>query len=183
MGFSTPVQEIYGQLASEVRVPYQEIEKKVQIFCYFVLKPFSYVPAKDEKAALIKFEADGNPFTEFSMKRDDFNIISPVDVVVKVDDEVFTLSSGKPQQVVTLTKGTHRVSMSFRRGYYFNENLLYRSKNLVTKEALLDVSKSTNILVDLSVNPLPDKQPIDIQVFDRVGKERQLSTSHQETGS
>jgi hypothetical protein len=127
---------------------------------------------KDEKLPLIKFEADGNPFTEYGMKRDDFNIISPIDVVVKVDNETFTLTSGKPQQLITLTKGTHRVSMSFRRGYYFNENLLYRSKTLLTKDALLDVTKSTNILVDVSANPLPDKQPITIQVFDMVGKER-----------
>ena len=175
--FPVPVQEIYGQLASEVRIPYQKIEKKEQVFCYFVLKPVSYVPAKDEKAALIKFEADGNPFTEYSMKRDDFNILSPVDIVVQIDGDdeaTFTLSRGKPQQLVTFTKGTHRVSMSFRRGYYFNDNLLYRSRNLLTKEALIDVSKSTSILVDMSVNPVPDKQPIQIQVFDRVGKERQL---------
>ncbi len=161
-------------MAAEVRVPYQEIARKEQVFCYFVLKPFSYAPAKDEKAALVKFEADGNPFIEYSMKRDDFNILSPVDIVVKVDGETFRLSSEKPQQLVTLTKGTHRVSTSFRRGYYFNENLLYKSKNLLTKEALLDVSKSTSILVDLSVSPVPDKQPVTIQVFDRVGKERQL---------
>jgi hypothetical protein len=173
MSFSVPGQEAYVQLASQVRAPYQEIAKKEQVFCYFVLKLNSYVPAKDEKVALMKFEADGNPFIEYNMKRDDFNIISPVDVAVKVDGEVFTLSSRKPQQLVTLTKGTHRISTSFRRGYYFNENLLYRSKNLLTKEALLDVSKSGSILVDLSVNPLPDKQPISIQVFDRVGKERQ----------
>jgi len=174
INYSVPSEESYAQLASEVRVPYQKLERKEQVFCYFVLKPIAYVPMKDEKLALIKFEAEGNPFTEYSMKRDDFNIISPVDVVVKVDDETFTLSSGKPQQLVTLTKGTHRVTMSFRRGYYFNESLLYRSKGLLTKEAFLDVTKSTNILVDLSVNPLPDKQPITIQVFDRVGKERQL---------
>lgn len=177
ISFPLPVQEMYGQLASEVRIPYQKIEKKEQVFCYFVLKPFSYVPAKDEKVALIKFEADGNPFTEYSMKRDDFNIISPVDIVVQIDDDdqaAFTLSRGQPQQLITFTKGTHRVSMSFRRGYYFNENLLYRSRNLLTKEVLLDVSKSTSILVDMSVNPLPDKQPITIQVFDKVGKERQL---------
>jgi hypothetical protein len=177
MSFPLPVQQIYGQLASEVRIPYQKIEKKEQVFCYFVLKPFFYVPAKDEKTALIKFEADGNPFIEYNMKRDDFNIISPVDIAVQIDDNdeaAFTLSRGKPQQLVAFTKGTHRVSVSFRRGYYFNENLLYSSKNLLTKEALLDISKSTSILVDLSANPLPDKQPITIQVFDRVGKERQL---------
>lgn len=174
ISFSVPLQGIYSQLAAEVRLPYQKIEKKEQIFSYFLLKPVAYTPAKEEKPALIKFEADGNPFTEYSMKRDDFNIIAPVDVVVKVDDEVFTLSSGKPQQLVTLTKGTHRVITSFRRGYYFNENLLYISKNLLSRETVLDVTKSTNLLVDIQANPLPDKQPITIQVFDRVGKERPL---------
>ena len=174
MSFPVPVQGIYGQLASQVRVPYQQIAKKEQVFCYFMLKPFAYTPVKDEKAALIKFEADGNPFTEYSMRRDDFNIISPVDVLIEVDGDAFSLSTRRPQQLVRLTKGTHRVSASFRRGYYFNENLLYISRNLLKKEAILDVSKSTSILVDLSINPLPDKQPITIQVFDRVGKERQL---------
>lgn len=174
ISFSVPGQEAYGQLASQVRVPYQQIAKKEQVFCYFMLKPFAYTPVKDEKAALIKFEADGNPFTEYSMRRDDFNIISPVDVLIEVDGDAFSLSTRRPQQLVRLTKGTHRVSASFRRGYYFNENLLYISRNLLKKEAILDVSKSTSILVDLSINPLPDKQPITIQVFDRVGKERQL---------
>ncbi len=170
--YPVAVQDSYAQLASEVRVPYQKINKKEQVFCTFALKPMAYAPMKDEKLPLIKFEADGNPFTEYGMKRDDFNIISPIDVVVKVDNETFTLTSDKPQQLITLTKGTHRVSMSFRRGYYFNENLLYRSKALITKDALLDVTKSTNILVDVAANPLPDKQPITIQVFDMVGKER-----------
>jgi hypothetical protein len=64
--------------------------------------------------------------------------------------------------------------MSFRRGYYFNENLLYSSKTLLSKDALLDVTKSTNILVDVAANPLPDRQPITIQVFDKVGREKQL---------
>ena len=174
ISFSVPLQGTYSQLASEVRLPYQKIVKKEQIFCYFLLKPLAYTPAKEEKPALIRFEAEGSPFTEYSMKRDDFNIIGPVDVVVKVDDEVFSLSAAKPQQLVTLTKGTHRVVTSFRRGYYFNENLLYKSKNLLSREAVLDVTKSTNLLVDIQANPLPDKQPITIQVFDRVGKERPL---------
>ncbi|HME45946.1 MAG TPA: hypothetical protein VKF36_22855 [Syntrophorhabdales bacterium] len=174
MSFLVPAQESFRQLASQVRAPYQEIRKKEQVFCYFVLKPFSYTPVKDEKVALIKFEADGNPFTEYAMRRDDFNIISPVDVLLEVDGDVFSLSGHRPQQLVTLTKGTHRVSASFRRGYYFNENLLYISRNLLKKEAILDISKSTSILIDLSINPLPEKQPITIQVFDRVGKERQL---------
>lgn len=172
--YAVAVRDSYTQLAAEVRVPYQRITRKEQVFCTFVLKPVAYTPMKDEKLALIKFEADGNPFTEYGMKRDDFNIISPVDVVVKVDNETFTLTSAKPQQLVTLPRGTHRVSMSFRRGYYFNENLLYRSKTLLTKDALLDVTKSTNIMVDVSANPLPDKQPITLQVFDKVGKERQV---------
>jgi hypothetical protein len=172
--FPVAVRDGYAQLATEVRVPYQRITKKEQVFCTFVLRPIAYSPMKEEKPVLIKFEADGNPFTEYGMKRDDFNIISPVDVVVKVDDETFTLTSTKPQQLVTLTKGTHRVSMSFRRGYYFNENLLYRSKTLLTKNALLDVTKSANLLVDVTANPLPDTQSITLQVFDSVGKERQL---------
>ena len=167
-------QESHAKMGSEIRVPYHKIERKEAVFCSFVLRPVTYVPMKDEKLALIRFEADGNPFTEYSMRRDDFNIIAPVDVAVKANNETFALSTNKPQQLVTLTKGTHRVIVSFRRGYYFNENLLYKSKTVVTKEALVDVQKSNSILVDLSVNPLPEKEPITIQVFDRVGKERQV---------
>jgi hypothetical protein len=175
ISFSVPPQQTYAQLASEVHIPYQKIARKEEVLCSFILKPLSYVPLKDEKTALIKFEADGNPFTEYNIKRDDFNIISPVEVRVEVDGEAFSLSLAKPQQLVTLTKGVqHRVSTSFRRGYYFNENLLYKSRKLLSKEVLLDVSKSSNVLVNLSIDPLPDKQPITIQVFDRVGKERQL---------
>ncbi len=167
-------QEGYAQLAAEVRIPYQRITKKEQVFCTFSLKPIAYAPMKDEKQALIRFEADGNPFTEYVMKRDDFNIIGPIDVVVKVNSETYGLTSAKSQQLVTLTKGTHRVSLSFRRGYFFNENLLYRSKTVLTKEILIDVTKSTNLLVDVAANPLPDRQPLSVQVFDQVGKERQL---------
>jgi hypothetical protein len=172
--YPVPARDDYAQLAIEVRVPYQRIAKKEHVFCTFALKPIAYVPMKDEKPALIRFEADGNPFIEFGMKRDDFNIISPVDVVVKVGNDTFNLSSRNPQQTITLKKGTHRVSMSFRRGYYFNENLLFKSRTLLTKDALIDVTKSTNILVDIAANPLPDKQPITVQVFDGVGKERQV---------
>ncbi len=172
--FAVPAQQVYRDLASEIRIPYQSLTKKEQVYCYFQVKPFSYAPPKDEKQGLIRFEADGNPFTEYSLRRDDFNIVSPVDITVKVDNEVFVLSAARPQQLVTLSRGMHRVSASFRRGYFFNETLLYRSKNLLTKEALLDVTKSTNVLVDFAVNPLPDQQPITLQVFDSVGKERQV---------
>jgi hypothetical protein len=167
-------QENYAQMGAGIQIPYRQIEKKEQVFCSFVLKPVAYVPMKDEKPALIRFEADGNPFTEYGMRRDDFNIVIPVDVLVKVGNESFALSANKAHQLVTLTKGTQRVTVSFRRGYYFNENLLYKSRTLIAKEVLLDVRKSNNILVDLTVDPLPDKPPITIQVFDSVGKERQI---------
>ena len=75
------------------------------------------------------------------MRQTAFNFLGPVEIKVKVDDEAMAVSD-KEEQRLTLPNGVHRVLVSFRRGYFFNESLLYTSQQEVTREALLDLTQA-----------------------------------------
>lgn len=160
-------------LAAQVLMPYQRVEKKDPVTCWLFVKPRMFTPAKEEKLQLLKDEAGGNPFVAANLKRVDFNILSPVDVTIRVDGQVVDLKS-KDQQSVSLKQGTHRVSASFRRGYFSNDALLYTSEHAFSKEILMDLSRSKTIGIEVVANPMQEKTPITFNVYAPVERERQV---------
>jgi hypothetical protein len=168
-----PLKKNLEALAANTVVPYRVLEKKEPVTCHVILRPQMLRPVKEEKAEMIRLEAAGNLFTAYSLKKVNFNILSPVDFVVRIND-VQVDFGGKSNQSVTLRQGLQRLTVSFKRGYFSNDALLYTSEQAITKEALLDVTKSKTIVVEVMANPVPDKAPLLLNVYASVDRERQL---------
>jgi hypothetical protein len=168
-----PLKKNLEALAANTVVPYRVLEKKEPVTCHVILRPQMLRPVKEEKAEMIRLEAAGNLFTAYSLKKVNFNILSPVDFVVRIND-VQVDFGGKSNQSVTLRQGLQRLTVSFKRGYFSNDALLYTSEQAITKEALLDVTKSKTIVVEVMANPVPDKTPLLLNVYASVDRERQL---------
>ena len=82
--------------------------------------------------------------------------------------------SDKVEQRLNLPNGVHRVAVSFRRGYFFNESLLYTSQRVVTREALLDLTRPDNLVIDIRINPLFSPDAIGLDVRERVDDRREV---------
>jgi hypothetical protein len=171
--FSFPLADKYNQLAAKVVVPAQEITKVEQIPLSISALLTMHEPQREEKFRLIKEESAGNPFIEMNMKRLDFNILSPVDVVVKVDEET-VLQEDRKERELMLPKGLHRISASFRRGYFSNESLIYTSENKVAKEVFLDARNRNKLIVEVLLDPLAIKEAVSVKVYEQVEKQRHV---------
>jgi hypothetical protein len=173
MSFAIPLEEKYAGPLAAVILAGRETTQVETLGCALTVKAMPYKVRKDEKAELALRESAGNALVEQAVAKVDFNIISPVQVKVLVDGEEGA-PRGKEGQVFTLTKGVHRVLVSFKRGYYFNGSLLYTSTREVTKEAVLDLGTADNLVMEVRLDPLFQREAIGINVYQRVERERQL---------
>jgi hypothetical protein len=109
------------------------------------------------------------------MSRIDFSIMSPVQVNVRMDGENVGLGSRQRGPVtVNVPRGSHRLYVSFKRGYFINESLLYTSQQEVGKEVVIDVTKHGNLVADISVNPQFDADGITVTVYAKGDRSRQV---------
>jgi hypothetical protein len=161
--------------ASEITAPFKPLPKKEYIACTVALKELQYVPQKEEKRDIIGHEAGNDVFKTNDLRRTNFNIISPVDILFKVDDQSVNFS-GKTEAPVLLTKGTHKLNASFKRGYFFNSRdpRLYVSEKSVEKEVILSIEKDASLYIDVSLNPAFEGDNIDFKIYDVSVKKTQL---------
>ncbi len=174
-GLALPMQPNYAALASSVLMTADEPSKVENMHCTVQMKLLTYQPGKDERPAIVRREAAGNRFTELSMNRIDFSIMSPVEVNVKMDGE--NIGFGPRQRgpiTVSVPKGAHRLYVSFKRGYFFNESLLYTSQQEIAKEVIIDVKKQGNLVADISVSPQFDAEGITFNVYAKGDRSRQV---------
>jgi hypothetical protein len=168
---STPELE---RLAAQVTTPYAHREKRSPVTCEIAAKLIAYSPAKAERLALIRQEAAGNPFVENALRRNDFNIVSPVEVKVRVDQGTILDLTDRPQQTLSLEPGIHRLTVSFKRGYFLNEVMLLASAQEVTREIVLDINRKNRVTVEVRASAMPGTQPLDVRVYELAVKERQI---------
>jgi hypothetical protein len=159
----------YSNLISEVTVPYSPFERK-DIICNLFYKPFLYTPQRDDKKYFVLQESEKNPFIQYTLGRIDFNIISPVDVILKIGNNIIKFNE-RNEYKLTLPKGSHRLSASFKRGFYYNDALMYTSIKEIKKEILLNIEKGGEINIDLNVTPLYDKDNIDFKIYRKTERE------------
>jgi hypothetical protein len=171
--FVFPGEAKHAELASRVLLTAQPVSQSDTFPCTVLLKAVPYYPRKDEKSFLVKRESAGSPFVEQGMWRTDFNLIYPVDVKIKVDDEPLEMQ-GKQQQSVSMTRGLHRIVVSFKRGYFFNESLVFTSEQEVKKEAFLDLSKKHNLMCEVQLTPITEKETITFNLYEVADRERQV---------
>ncbi len=171
--FSFPLEERYTRPLSDI-VANPATPTSIEVStCLLTLKAMPFEPPKHEMGQLIRQESAGNPLVERVLKQTAFNVLSPVEIKVKIDDEAMAISDREAQRL-TLPNGVHRVMVSFRRGYFFNESLLYTSEQEVTREALLELSKPNNLVIDIRINPLFRPDAIGLDVGERVDSRRQV---------
>ena len=152
--FQIPLTSISEQEeALQIVSPYKPIQKKEYVSAKLAIKSGQYSPQKDEMYDIINYEGNGDVFTTGTLKRTGFNIISPVSIVVKIDGEPVN-SLGKDEIVIpSLEKGVHKITASFRRGYFANSraNLLYSSSRPIEKEVMLSIAKDGDIFMEFKM--------------------------------
>jgi hypothetical protein len=159
----------YGKVISEVTVPYTPMERK-DIICNLFYKPLLFTPQRDDKKYFVLQESDKNPFVQYTLGRIDFNIISPVDFKINIGNNNVAFNK-RNEYKLTLPKGSHRLSASFKRGFYYNDALMYTSTKEIKKEILLNIEKGGEINIDLNINPLYDKENIEFKIYKRTERE------------
>ena len=150
---------------SEVFITYKPI-KKEYVPCKFVYKEYQYIPHKDEKIDIVKYEANKDAFREYELKRVNFNIINPVDTTVMVDNEKLKFDA-KNETLLSLTKGTHKILASFKRGYFLNTKdiPIYVSVKDIKKEIMLNIEREGNFVVEIDLNPFFEKDNIMFKIY------------------
>jgi hypothetical protein len=162
------------RLAAQVTAPYAAREKRSPVTCEIAARLIAYSPARAERLALIRQEAAGNPFVENALRRNDFNIVSPVEVKVRVDQGTILDLTDRPLQMLSLEPGVHRLTVSFKRGYFLNEVMLLASTQEVIQEIVLDIKRKNRVTVEVRASAMPGTQPLDVRVYEPVEKERQI---------
>jgi hypothetical protein len=171
---------------SEIIKPFRPIVKREYVSAKVSLKVRQYVPGKDEMGDIIANEGDGDAFRINTLKRIGFNIIGPVSIVVKLDNEKLNFSGKDDIILPAVEKGIHKVTASFRRGYYANNrnSLLYSSTRDIEKEILVSIDKDGDVFMEIHLDPSLDKENIDFRIFRQTESKRLLLRAFQsvETG-
>jgi len=175
ISFQAPLNSNLANSAQEITRPYKPIPKKEYIPCTVAFKESHYMPQKEEKSHIIGHEAGKDVYKAIDLKKTNFNIISPVDFVFKLDGQPINFS-GKTYKPVLLTKGTHNLFASFKRGYFFNsrEPRLYVSDKSIDKEAILSIEKDASIYIEVLLNPSFEGEYIEFKIYDVAEKKSQL---------
>jgi hypothetical protein len=168
-----PFNEKYQKSNSVVVLNPGEVTKIRNIPCKLVLKNIPKILPREDRLFLIKSEADGNALTENALKRIDFNIVRPVEVKVVVDGESIDISDTRYHSIM-LSTGNHSMSVSLKRGYFFNETLLYTSEKALQKDTVVSLSKPSDVIIEVSDNSLDNKDPIVLSVFHPIERQKQV---------
>jgi hypothetical protein len=173
--FQVPLSSFEVASAQEITSPYKPIPKKEYIPCTVAYREYHYTPQKDEKRDIIGHEAGRDIYKAYDLRKTNFNIVSPVDILFKMDEQSVNFT-GKTEAPILLTKGTHKLFASFKRGYFYNtrDPKLYVSDKPLEKEAVLTVEKDASIYIEVLFNPSFEGENIEFKVYNVSEKKTQL---------
>jgi hypothetical protein len=155
----------YADLTSSVITSYKPIRKEKNIVCDILYKPVHYkASVRDERNSIIDFESKNNPFLEYNMRRVDFNIISPVDFKLIVDNNEISFEKANEYQL-SMNTGRHEITAIFKKGFYFNDSLLFTIENEVKKNIVLILDNPNDIKIEITANPVPGRENIDFKIY------------------
>jgi hypothetical protein len=173
--YALPVQSRYTDLSSKILLTPGQLTRARNINCSLSLKSLPRVLSREERLSLIKSESAGNALTEQALRTIDFNVVNPIEIRATVDGETIDLSDKKTHSLL-LSTGNHSVSIALKRGYFYNDTLLYTSESVVRKEATLDLNTGDDLNIEVSFNTLQLKDPISLLVFHSVQRQHQVLT-------
>jgi hypothetical protein len=155
----------YADLTSSIVTTYKPIRKERALVCDILYKPVYYkVSGRDERNHIIDLESKDNPFTEYSLRRIDFNIVSPVDFKLIVDNSEITFEKANEHQL-SMTTGKHEITTSFKKGFYFNDTLLFTTEEEVKKSIVLILDNPGDIKIEATANPVAGRENIDFKIY------------------
>jgi hypothetical protein len=158
-----------GSLAKVV-VPFSPMKKEQTVACSIIYKPTHYKAAiRDERSDIIEYESKSNPFLEYNLKRIDFNIISPVDFALKIDDSSISFAKTTKYEL-RLPTGKHEITASFKKGYFLNDTLMVTNENVVQKNIVLFMDKPEDIVIEVAANPVAGRESIDFNIYKKAEK-------------
>jgi hypothetical protein len=151
---------------SKVIAGYKALEKQELVACNISFNEFSDSVIKYGKAEIVRHEAEGDVFRENDLRVKEFNVIAPSDISILLDNERLKFG-GKGESTVYMAKGTHKLTATFKRGYFFNSkgSLVYTSKNLIRKDMILVVKNAGNVNVSIDLNPSFTAENIKFNVY------------------
>jgi hypothetical protein len=160
----------YSDLISSVTVPYKSVRKEQNAVCSILFKPVHYkATVKEERNDIILIESKKDPFLEYSLKRIDFNIISPVAFKLKIDNTDIGFEKSKEYELA-LSTGKHEITASFKKGYYFNDLLVLTNDNEVRKSIVLSIDKPEDLVMEVEVSPVPGREDIHFNIYKKAVK-------------
>jgi hypothetical protein len=155
----------YADLSSSVVTSYKQLRKEKNVVCDILYKPIHYkASVRDERNNIIDFESKDNPFTEYSLRRTDFNIISPVDFRLIIDNNEIDFAKSNEHKI-SITTGRHEITAIFKKGFYFNDSLLVTADNEVRKNVVLILDNPGDIKIEITANPVPGRENIDFKIY------------------
>lgn len=164
----------YASIASSVVTSYKPIKKEQNIVCDILYTPIHHkITLRDERNNIVDIEAKNNPFLEYTLKRVDFNIISPTDFKLIVDNNEISFEKTKNNQI-SMNTGRHEITAVFKKGFYSNDLLVYPSDIEVKKDIVLILDKPGDIKIEVSADAMPGKENIDFKIYKKTDMSRSV---------
>jgi hypothetical protein len=155
----------YVALTSSVVATYKPIRKEKGIVCDILYKPVYYkATVRDERNHFIELESKDNPFTEYNLRRIDFNIIAPVEFRLILDNNEINFQKLNEQKL-SMTTGKHEITAIFKKGFYINDSLLFTTEKDVKKNIVIILDNPGDIKIEVNVNPVPGRENIDFKIY------------------
>jgi hypothetical protein len=158
--------EMDAKETGEIIATYKAPEKQELVTCNISYNEFSDPVVKYGKTELVRYEAGGDMFKENDLRMREFNIVAPSEIAISVDNQRVRFDE-KNESTIRLGKGSHKISATFRRGYFFNTkgSLVYASRKLVKKEIILVVKNAGSVNVSIDLNPSFSRENIKFSVY------------------
>ena len=162
----------YADQTSSIVTTYKPIRKEKNVVCDIQYKPIHYKTiARDERNSIIDLESKNNPFLEYSLRRIDFNIISPIDFKLIVDNNEINFEKTNEQQI-SMTTGKHEITAVYKKGFYSNDSLLLTTEYEIKKNIELILDNPGDIKIEVGVNPVPGRENIDFKIYKKAETSR-----------
>jgi hypothetical protein len=162
----------YADLTSSVITLYKPIRKERNLVCDVLYKPVYYkANNRDERNSIIDLESKNNAFLEYNMRRIDFNIISPVDFRLIIDNNEMNFEKTNESRI-SMTTGKHEITAIFKKGFYFNDSLILATDNEVKKNIVLILDNPGDIKIEVTANPVPGREDIDFRIYKKADTSR-----------
>jgi len=162
----------FASMITEVTVPFKERKKEKTVTCDVIFKPvYHRTASRDERNDIISFETKNNPILEYTLRRAEFNIIAPMDFVVRIDNNEIRFDKSHEYRL-PLTTGEHTISASFKKGFYYNDTFLVAlaEPNTVKKNAILSIDKPEDLVIEIEANPIPRRENIVFKIYRKVSR-------------